>query len=229
MKIAICDDNRDDIDIIKAHINSQRLVHEIIEFTSALPFIKRIYDGEHFDLLFLDVQMPDSDGWEIAKELKQRKVKVFIVMITVLDGYIFDCFDRVDWFVPKPASAEKIKKIIECACQKLNPKVLEFKANGIAVSLTAQEIIYFEVQHNDLHIHSVHSLYKTRLSLCELENLLSEMLCFARVHQSFIINLNHYEKKEGNDLILKNGQKLALSRSYRNTFFNALADYVRGC
>lgn len=228
MKIAICDDNQDDINIIRTIINSHRFKHQIIEFTSTLPFLNRIYSGEYFDLLFLDVQMPDSNGWEIAKELKQKKINVFIVMITVLDGYIFDCFDRVDWFASKPVSVKKINKIIDYACEKLSPKVLEFKFNNISVSLTVLDIMYFEVRHNDLYIHSLCGLYKIRLSLRELENMLSEIPYFSRIHQSFIINLNYYDKKEGNNLILKNGQKFALSRSYRDTFFKALAEYIRG-
>jgi CheY-like chemotaxis protein len=77
MKIAICDDEARDREQIKHYINTHSTKHEIIEFNSAIPLLKSIYAHEHFDVLFLDIQMPDSDGWEIAEKLKKTKKASF--------------------------------------------------------------------------------------------------------------------------------------------------------
>lgn len=228
MKIVICDDDLKDIETIRNHILAHKKTHEIIEFTSAVPLLECLYDGEHFDLLFLDLQMPDSDGWEVAKELKQAKIKTFIAMVTVMGERIYECFDRVDWFTPKPVPIKMAHQIIDNAYEKLYPKVFDFQTDIISVSLTAPEIIYAEVMHNNLYIHTTTGGHKIRFTMHELTDMLSESNCFAQIHQSFIINLSYFERVDGNDIIIKSGAKLPLSRNNKKMFFTALARYIRG-
>jgi two-component system LytT family response regulator len=227
MRIAICDDEPKDIKAIREHVSAHPLPHEVIEFTSPEPFLRRAYGGEHFDLLFLDVQMPGADGWEIAKELKQSKVKLFIAMVTVMGEYISDCFDRVDWFAEKPVSIEKIHKVIDFAYGELYPKAFEFQTDMTTVSLTAPEIIYIKATGKDILIHTATRVYKHRQSLTKFENLLAHIPCFARIYQSFIINLSFLDEINGNDAILKTGEALPISRHYRKSFFVALERYIR--
>ena len=131
MKIAICDDSSNDIEMLRQYILKHSTSHKICEFTSPAPFIDRILANEQFDLLFLDIQMPDANGWEIAKELKLTRCPVYIVLVTILGEYIYDCFDRVDWFLPKPFSQERIFMILEKAQEKLYPKVFTFESEHI--------------------------------------------------------------------------------------------------
>lgn len=228
MKIAICDDDIRDIENLRRNIYAHSDAHEIIEFLSAEPFLKRIYRGEPFDLLFLDVQMPDSDGWEIAKELKQEKHKIFIAMITVHGEYIFDCFDRVDWFAPKPISLEIVCKILNRAQDLLYPTAFKFQKDKLEIALTAPEIMYFEVCKNTLYIHSTGECHEVRLSLKKAKSMIEGYTQFVQTHNSFIINLDHYSHLKDSFIILKNKEEIKLSRTYRNLFYKALSEYVRG-
>ena len=228
MKIAICDDDIRDIENLRENIRSSSEKHEIIEFISAKKFLDRIYDGEHFDLLFLDVQMPDSDGWEIAKKLKQAKFKIFIAMVTVHGEYIFDCFDRVDWFAPKPVSLERVRKILDNATDRLFPMAFKFQTDKLEIALTTPEIIYFEIQRNTLLVHSIRGCYEVRLSLKKAKNMIEGCTQFAQIHNSFIINLDYYDRIKGAYVILKNQEEIKLSRTYRNSFYKALSEYVEG-
>lgn len=227
MKIAICDDEIRDIKHLRKCIQAHSDKHEIIEYLSAKPFLEQIYSGKQFDLLFLDVQMPYSDGWEIAKELKQTRKKIFIAMITVHGEYIFDCFDRVDWFAPKPVSQEKVWQILNIARNHLYPVVFKFQTYKLNIVLTAPEIIYLEVQRNTLLIHSTSGNYSVRLSLKKAKEMLVEYPQFVQTHNSYIINLDHYNSQKGFYIVLKNQEELKLSRTYRDSFFLALADYIR--
>lgn len=227
MKIAICDDDIRDIAYLSKSIQFHSSEHEIVEFLSAQTFLKKIYDGEQFDLLFLDVQMPDSDGWAIAKGLKRAKQKIYIAMVTVHGDYIFDCFDRVDWFAPKPITKEKVWKILDSAQERLYPVVFEFQTERITISLTAPEIIYFEVQRNTLFVHSSRGSYEVRLSLKKAKEMICTYQQFVQTHSSFIINLDYYSGMESTYIILKNQERIKLSRTFRASFFKALAEYVR--
>jgi len=228
MKIAICDDDIEYIENLREKIRHHSEDHEIIEFLSAEFFLKQIYAGEYFDLLFLDVQMPDSDGWEIARELKQTKQKVFIAMVTVHGEHIYDCFGRVDWFAPKPISQEKVWKILDSAQEQLYPIAFEFRTDKMSIALTAPEITYFEVKRNTLLVHSTSRCYEVRLSLKKVKEMILGCQQFVQTHGSFIVNLDHYSGMDRAHVVLKNQEAIKLSRTYRRSFLSALAKYVRG-
>ena len=227
MKIAICDDDQRDIERLRQRILAHSSDHQIIEFLSTEPFLKCIYAGECFDLLFLDVQMPDSDGWEVAKELKRSKHRIYIAMVTVFGEYIYDCFDRVDWFAQKPVSQERVNKILESAREHLYPIVLEFETDKGPVALTAPEVIYLEVIRNTLFIHTTHDCYKVRMPLKKARDILKDCPQFVQTHNSYIINLEHYSKIKGTSIFLKNHEEIKLTRTYRTVFYNALSEYIR--
>ena len=228
MKIAICDDSSNDIEMLRQYILKHSTSHKICEFTSPAPFIDRILANEQFDLLFLDIQMPDANGWEIAKELKLTRCPVYIVLVTILGEYIYDCFDRVDWFLPKPFSQERIFMILEKAQEKLYPKVFTFESEHIKVSLTIPEIIYMEVRRNNLHIVTNNNNYCIRMPLKAAVSMLSDSKQFVQIHNSYIFNLAYFKDLNGSEIVLKNGTTLRLTRTYRKNFFDALAEYIRG-
>jgi len=228
MKIAICDDDTGDIEHLRKHIDSHSDEHEIYCFLSTEDFLKRIYLGEQFDFLFLDIQMPGVDGWEIAQDLKKLKQKIFIAMVTVHGEYIYDCFDRVDWFAVKPVSEEKVWHVINIAKERIYPMVFEFTINGVSIALTAPEIIYIEVHRNTLTINSTRKNYEIRMPLKKAKALLVDCHRFVQTHKSFIVNLDHYDSVDGACIILKNQVRISLSRTFRESFFKSLIEYIRG-
>lgn len=227
MKIVICDDEINDRSVIESHIKSHNLEHHITQFESAIPFIEQVSKGVHYDVLFLDVQMPDSDGWEVAQQLKLSKTQIYVAMITVMSDYVFHCFDRVDWFAPKPVSKERIHQILENAQEKLFPKIIKFKSNKISFELTAPEILYIEVQLNNAYVHTFDREYKARIPLKEIKEMLSGFPCFVQTHHSYIINLDHYVNLVKNDIVLKTGIRVPISRNWRENFFKSINEFIK--
>lgn len=228
MKIAICDDNIKDIEILRHYILAHDPSHEVHEFTSSIQFLNTVFANNEFELVFLDIQMPDLDGWSIAKELKQARCRIYIAITTVLGDYIYDCFDRVDWFTPKPFTQEKIFKILDNAMEKLHPPVFGFEAEHVRIALTAPEILYLEVRRNDLLINTYKKCFSIRMPLKSALSILSPYNQFVQIHNSYVINLLHYKEFDGSDIVLKNGVHLRLTRTYRKHFFETLSEYIRG-
>lgn len=228
LKIAICDDDVNDINVIFQNIVAHNSGHDIHQFTTPEEFLERLFHGEHFDLLFLDVQMHESDGWQIAKDIKESKINLFIAMVTVLDGYIYDCFDRVDWFAPKPITKQKVFKILDIVQERLYPEVFEFQADGITISLTMNEILYVEVQRNDLIIHSLNTEYKVRMPLKKAMTILAPFSSFIQIHKSYVVNMAYFKEVEKAAVVLKNGEKLRLTKTYKENFYKGLSKYIRG-
>ena len=226
MKIAICDDDEKDRIHIKHYIQTHNLQHDIIEFNLTLPLLQRINENEHFDVLFLDIEMPDPNGWNVAAQLKKRNPNIYIAMVTINDNYVFDCFDRVNWFAPKPISEAKVHKILDNAYEKLYPIIFEFTIDKTPLILTAPEIIYIEVKRNHIYIHTRDQIHKIRNSMCNITKQF-EMPYFVSPHQSFIVNLEHFNTLVDNQILLKNGAYIPLSRSRSKLFYNALREHVR--
>jgi len=227
MKIVICDDDKNEIAKIKSNIITHNINHEIIEFTSPIMLLKYIETKEQFDLLFLDIQMPDADGWKIAKQLKESKTKIYIAMITVMGDYIYNCFDRVDWFAAKPVSIEKLHMILDNAQNKLFPTVLNFQRDNISIKLTAPEISYIEVSQNNLFIHTTSEVLKIRMTITEVKTILSNISRFVQTHRSYIVNLDYYSKMNKSDIILNTGTIVPLSRGNKKKFLKSLGEYIR--
>ena len=227
MKIAICDDDPNEIATIRSHIESHKMSHEIHEYTSAKPFLRLIGQGGCCDLLFLDIQMPDSSGWEIANDLKKSKTKIYIAMVSMFGDYMEYCFDRVDWFAQKPVTQEKIHLILDKAHEKLFPISFEFQSGGANISLCIAEILYFEVWHNDLAINTFNKKYNCRMPLGEVLKKTAGMPCFVQTHRSFVINLDFFKEIKGNDVLLKNGQIIPLSKSLKKAFMLGYANYLK--
>jgi Response regulator of the LytR/AlgR family len=227
-KIAICDDDLRDIETIRSHVISHKNQHDVFEFNSGKTLLEKIHSNEHFDLLFLDVQMPDSDGWSIAEYLKKSKTKLFVAMVTVMGEYINECFNRVDWFAEKPITKEKTHKIIDIAYEKLYPNALVVQTIKGTKSLTVPEIFFLEADRNNINIHTTNGIWSTRSTLKEINEKLSNTPSFARIHNGVIINLQYLDMIDGNDAVLKNGRRLPISRNGRKTLFDELNKYIGG-
>jgi len=226
MKIAICDDKKNDIDHLKSCIESYPQKQEIYEFKLAADLLYSFVEGEHFDILFLDINLPDANGWVLAKELKQSFKKIFIILISVVGTYIFDSFDRSSWFIVKPISVKRTHQILDHVTNELFPNNIKFE-NGIEIyEINPAVIIYAEVTHNNTIIHTLTKKYKIRMSLTDFI-LKTNQLYFVKTHKSFVINIRFYKSLSNNDIILKNGTYIPLSRNMRKQFLEELREYAR--
>lgn len=124
-------------------------------------------------------------------------------------------------------SKEKVAQILDKASEKLFPKVFEFQTDKFTLLLTAPEIVFFEVRRNTLDVHSMNGCHEVRLSLKKVKEMLADFPQFVQTHGSFIVNLDYYNGTKDGYIILSNGHEVKLSRTFRNSFFEALSAHVR--
>ena len=227
MRIAICDDEDKDRRMIASFVKQHSEAHEIVEFTSANTFLAQLERSILFDLVFLDIQMPDSNGWDVAKLLKQSGSKIYIAMITVMNDYHETCYDRVDWFAAKPVSRDRIFMILDNAHGKLFPKQIAFATDKISLDLYPAEIQYIEVQLNVSIIRTRTGTHSIRIPLKKVIDLLASEPRFVQTHKSFVVNLDYYKRVSDREVILIDDTAIPLSRFYRDGFFSSLANYIK--
>ncbi len=198
---------------------------------------------ERPDLIFLDVQMPEIDGFEVLAALDSDQLPL-VIFVTAYDQYAVSAFEvhAVDYLL-KPFDRERFGKALQRAKthlqreqpsdvsqrilalleeQRSKPKFLErlvIKTNGRIFFLKTEEIDWVSAEGNYVNLHVKKDSYLLRETISGLETQLDPQR-FARVHRSQIVNLDrirelrHWSHGEY-QIILHNGEELMLSRSYR--------------
>jgi two-component system, LytTR family, response regulator len=187
------------------------------------------------DLLFLDVQMPEYDGFDVL-ELLGKDVPPALVFVTAYDQYALRAFDAgaLDYLL-KPFDNARFEQTLARAKQKIirdkiQPLRLEFLTVKSAARVTfvrLKEIDWIEAADYYAGLHVGEKVHLLRRSISELEQDLDPAL-FCRIHRSSIVNLDRVcglkLNHEGEyDVLLEGGVALRLSRSYRKQLQSRLA------
>ena len=179
------------------------------------------------DLLFLDIQMPKLDGFEVL-ELLDTKPKV--VFVTAYDEYAVRAFEvhALDYLV-KPFTAERFADVIaratasappgniSAAARKKPLQRIAFKEGGAIEVVPVQRIDYIEAQDDYVQVATQGKKHLKQQTLTELEQLLDPAR-FVRVHRGFIVNLESLARvepyaKDSRVVVLKDGTRIPVSRA----------------
>jgi two-component system LytT family response regulator len=179
------------------------------------------------DLVFLDVQMPEHDGFDVL-ELLGKDLPPAIVFVTAYDQYALRAFEAgaLDYLL-KPFDDTRFNLALDRAKQRIAagkdlPRKLDrlaIKSPGQISFLRISEIDWIEAADYYACLHVGNRTHMLRRSIAELELDLDPAI-FCRIHRSSIVNLNRVRGLElnedgSNELLLNDGTRLRLSRSYR--------------
>jgi two-component system LytT family response regulator len=191
-------------------------------------------------LLFLDIQMPGMDGFDIATELCSSKTAPppHIIFTTAHDQYALRAFEihALDYLL-KPFTRERLsfaveraRKEILLANQPSNGSIgpnghrytnrIVFKSRGRIIFLPVSDIRWISAEENYVRISTQNETHLLRETMARLEEKLDPEM-FLRVHRSSIVNLQHVKEvrteADGDyAVVLVNGEKLTMSRGYRS-------------
>jgi two-component system LytT family response regulator len=193
-------------------------------------------------LLFLDIQMPGMDGFDIATELCSSKHEPMphIIFTTAHDQYALRAFEinAMDYLL-KPFTQERLSSAVERARKEilLEPQHpagngaaspngghytnrIVFKSRGRIVFLPVSDIRWISAEENYVRISTQTETHLLRETMARLEEKLDPEM-FLRVHRSSIVNLQHVKevRTEADGeyaVVLVNGKKLTMSRGYRS-------------
>jgi two-component system LytT family response regulator len=179
------------------------------------------------DLLFLDVQMPECDGFDVL-ELLGKDLPAAVVFVTAYDQYALRAFEAgaLDYLL-KPFDNVRFGLALDRAKQRISigkgsPESLEqlvIKSAGQVSFVKIPEIDWIEAADYYAALHAGSSTHLLRRSMSELEQELDPAI-FCRIHRSAIVNLNRVRalklSEDGEyEVQLEDGARLRLSRRYR--------------
>ena len=196
------------------------------------------------DLMFLDIQMPDFNGFQLLDKAADEALP-FIIFVTAYDQYALKAFDvhAVDYLL-KPFDDERFFRSLQHACQQIKRKQdallhykmvsliqahqqesgggtthLEIKEQGTSYPIPIDDIQFVEAHGNYLRVHTSGRKFLLRQTLQSLEDDMAQPF-FLRIHRSFLLNVHYVDqiRYQGNNQYLfrmRNGEELLSSRGHK--------------
>ena len=225
MKVAIIEDNQEALDYYLKYINryqkEEKVKIELFTYENGADLLKNY--NKDFHVIFLDIGLPIMNGLEVANKIREVDESVLIVFVTNLPQYAIEGYkvNALD-FLLKPVTYSdfqiEMKKIERnLKLKKKNYLVLNLK--GIVHKIPFSSIIYVEIIHHDIVVHTDSNDYKFRGSLKSIEENL-DMQLFSRCNNCYLVNLNYVESIDKNIVILTNNKELLISRNRRKPFLD---------
>ncbi len=231
LKILIIDDEKDALEVLEWKLN--KYVKEEISITkcsSPLIGIELLKEIEP-DILFLDIQMPEMDGFSFIEKFPDRDFKV--IFTTAYDEYGIKAVKAKAFdYLLKPIDVDElnlaIKKILNEEKQvtipaNLSPKI-NISADGKVYLIDKETVLYLksDKSYTTISLTSGKKIIATKT----LKEIHKKFPCpeFVRVHNSYVVNLNHATEynKGVNELTMLDGTIVSVSRSKKTELIKKL-------
>ena len=237
LQVAVCDDNDVMLDMLAKEISkcftALNVPHETNTMTSGAEFVV-CHDKSPFDVAFLDIKMPDMDGFEVAKRIRNISEKTYIIFVTTESSLVYDSFDyRPFYFIPK-GKTEVLKAKLKSVIGKLVDQISENRTiclelpYGEKKFINSDSIYYIASKSNYLDIVCKSETIHIRRKLNDLQQELPAKT-FARIHNRYIVNMRHLSRIDTASLkaILYDETELEISRSYKAAFLEQYNIFLR--
>jgi two-component system, LytTR family, response regulator len=232
LKAVIVDDEELARGFLKELLRPHPEIQVSAECANGFEAVKAIAENQP-DLVFLDVQMPKLDGFEVLELIDARPA---IIFVTAYDQYAMRAFDAqaVDYLL-KPFSAERFERALERAKSRVGtgnpppelarearppeqrPERIVVKDGAKVHVIPTAKLDYVEAQDDYVALHTEGRSYLKQQSIASLETMLDPAQ-FVRIHRSTIVNLERITRiepyaKDSRIAILADGTRLPISRS----------------
>lgn len=234
MRIAICDDERVYLDatanIINRHFKEKNYM--VNTFEKAVDFYSYFdINTSVFDIVIIDIEMPDVNGIELASYIRSKNTQVRIIFLTNHLEYAPEVYETEHTFYVMKTDAknrlpiaikkavnqlENIKKDIICIDTLHNGKVI----------IRTDDIIYIERRLRTSVIFTKTDIEETSENIEKIAARIKPGI-LSRIHRSFFVNMHCIKALKGNEVILCNSQILNVTRNYSKSFKKDFMNYIK--
>lgn len=224
MRMAICDDDEQELSHLSKLISEYQVSRKISVdcrfFHNSIDFLCDIKGGE-YELVFLNVLMPEISGMQAAQELKEFDKNVKIIFVSSSPEFALESY-RVGayHYLLKPIDADLLFSLLdtvrsELLMQEEQGLVLKSREGVIRVSFAGIE--YVEVINKTVSFHLTNGItYEITAALTDFEGKLLSRPEFLKTHRSYLVNLNYVQSVGSDCIVTKNGHSIPVSRQRRN-------------
>ncbi|MGD6731916.1 MAG: LytR/AlgR family response regulator transcription factor [Pleomorphochaeta sp.] len=215
MKIGICDDSLNDIKLISAAIKKYysskfpKITCELCVFTDAIEFLNN-YNESNYDLLFIDIFLNDTNGFNIAQQINKEKNTPIILYSSskdfAVEGYQINLFG----YLLKPLSINKLYTFLDRFHEVNQTKTISFMKKGKEEIILTKNILFIESKGRQVYIHTNKNQKLVYYdSLDNVEKRLDDPK-FLRTHKSYLVNMKKITKLNQRWFEVENGEHVII-------------------
>ena len=247
--IAICDDEEPVRCLLREWTRTSTPGAEVREYSGGKELLRDIDEGLRLDVLFLDIALEESDGFETAKELEKkieatgksmRASRPLIIFVTGIPDRMGDAFEvkAFDYLI-KPVSKDIFESDLHRAIEELKrldaqlicetsyhnkEDFITVQIGKESVTLRVKDILYVESSGRKAVVHMKDKRYEIYRQMAGLEEELGKE--FFRIHRGYLVNMKHIKGYSRSEVQIDNGDLLIISKYKYQEFVKAYMDYI---
>ena len=224
IKIAICDDVEKELNKTRDMCNIYRISHpqydiKLSFFISPMDLLQCIVYRERYDIIFLDIYMPDITGIELAREIRMLDDECQMIFLTSSSAHAVEAFSvHAAHYLVKPYTIKQLEDALDkaiTATEKLGKAFVILKIPGGITKINFKDFIYAETERHNQKLHLGNNMTQSvRMSSIEMFQLLSFDHRFYKCGSTYIINLDKVEEINSRYIAFENEEKLPMQRRH---------------
>lgn len=237
MTIAICDDEKNSLQNIKNKIinisGELKVYPEILVYDTGKQLVDMVCNkNENFDIVFLDISMPEISGLEVARQIREVNSDIILIFISAYEQYVFESIEYKPFrYIRKERMEQELPLALKAAYSCIEQKIDNFiivKTEQGEVRIKQADIMYYETEGRKIRLYmnngnsflvwkTVRGFYQ---ELCDKN--------FVRIHSGCVVNIKYIDRfSTVYDIILDNGKHLTVSRTRKKDVKSAMLHYWR--
>lgn len=232
MRFVICDDDPKFCSCLRSKIENIEGSEDvkISVYTNASEIIEGCI---YADAFFLDIDMPDTNGFDVAKEIRKHSSKAKIIFVTIHDEMVYKSFEYAPFrFIRKSYLDNELSSVLSAihkACEN-EGHFIQLKLKEGYTRKNINEIMYIEIYNHEINIHTMSD--EVLISYGELRTYEKELedTGFVRISKSYLVNCRYIYAINYKYVVLDDRSQLPLSRKrtdkVKEAFHNYLSEYL---
>ncbi len=231
LKVILVEDEEISRDILRNYIAKYCPNIELLGEASNIEEAAILIQKHRLDLVFLDVEMPFGNAFDLLEKVKDRTFET--IFVTAYDHYAIEALNNdATYYLLKPISIDELIKGVHIVTEikkkenELQNKILAPNFNKTSEKITVpvqdgfeviniNDIVFCKADDNYTEIHFKNSKKLVSKTLKHFETLLKDY-SFARIHKSYLVNVASivkYKKGKGGSVLVSNGKEISVASS----------------
>ena len=218
---AIVDDEAEILSYLKNTLidsfNNRHVAIEFDSFSSGENFLQTFNENYHYDVIFLDIEMPGIDGIQVCRHIRAQAPDSLVIFISNKEELVFQTFEVQPFrFIRKSEYQKLLPALVDAISQKLEEQTKHLifitePGSGDIFSFDIRNIFYVEAQRKNCLIVTTVGNSIVQCKISDMEEYLVPH-GFIKIHRSYLVNCRYIFYIGKSSLQLTSGQELPISR-----------------
>lgn len=224
LHIAVCDDEQIIMEQLKKLLETYRPDCMVTMYLNGEGLLDAF---DQYDLIFLDIEMPQTNGMELAAKLRELQYDGEVIFLTGYTDYMQDAFKvRAFRYLQKPIREDQLEEALCAAEEEFQQQYLVLTGEKV-FRIKIRDILYLEAVHNETYIVTKTGELVVRSPMREIYEMLDPAE-FIQTHKSYVVALRAIRYVGNQEVVLQELQpRIPLSRRRQQEVRKAYMEYIK--